>query len=199
MLVASRPVSGFTPSGRMATPTCVSRPKRVHARALRLAPSRPQAPTTRLPAPPLGRLHGERAIPMASTFQLTRSTRLPDAPEDAPGPAACDQAGPTSERDALWRYSGDLRAIAGPFRDPVADVRGRRDGGHRPGRTVVHGVFSDPEMPAAGMRQHDTHVVRGVVSRRSLGDATGAYRPAPEPDQPACDQAKDVEMEEETS
>ena len=28
------------------------------------------------PAPPLGRLHGERAIPMVSTFQLTRSTRL---------------------------------------------------------------------------------------------------------------------------
>jgi hypothetical protein len=83
LLVAWRPVSGFTFSGRMATLTCVSRPKRVHARALRLTPSPPQASTARSPAPPLGRLHGERAIPMVSTFQLTRSTRLPDAPEDA--------------------------------------------------------------------------------------------------------------------
>src|SRR4051794_23444015 len=37
---------------------------------------RSQAPTARLPAPPLGQLHGERAISMVSTFQLTRSTRL---------------------------------------------------------------------------------------------------------------------------
>jgi hypothetical protein len=35
-----------------------------------------QAPAGRLPAPPLSRLHGERAISMVSTFQLTRSTRL---------------------------------------------------------------------------------------------------------------------------
>ena len=76
LLVAWRPVSGFTFSGRMATLTCVSRPNRVHARALRLTPSPSQASTARSPAPPLGRLHGERAIPMVSTFQLTRSTRL---------------------------------------------------------------------------------------------------------------------------
>ena len=44
--------------------------------ALRLASSPSQAPTGRLPAPPLSQLHGERAISMVSTFQLTRSTRL---------------------------------------------------------------------------------------------------------------------------
>ena len=42
-------------------------------------------------------------------------------------------------------------------------------------------------------------IVRGVVSRRALGDARGADRPAPQPDQPAGDQAEDVEMEEETT
>ena len=44
-----------------------------------------------------------------------------------------------------------------------------------------------------------TPAVRGVVSRRALGDARGADRAAPQPDQPACDQAEDVEMEEETT
>ena len=82
MLVAWRSMSGFTQSGRMATPTCVTRPNRVHAFALRLTPSPSQASTSRLPGTPLSRLHGERAIPMVSTFQLTRSTRLPDAPDE---------------------------------------------------------------------------------------------------------------------
>ncbi len=44
--------------------------------ALRLTSSRSQAPTVQLPAPPLSQLHGERAISMVSSFQLTRSTRL---------------------------------------------------------------------------------------------------------------------------
>jgi hypothetical protein len=44
--------------------------------ALRLTSSPSRASTTRLPAPPPSRLHGERAIAMVSTFHLTRSTRL---------------------------------------------------------------------------------------------------------------------------
>src|SRR5262249_48903043 len=44
--------------------------------ALRLTSSPSRAPTTRLPASPPSRLHGERAIAMVSTFHLTRSTRL---------------------------------------------------------------------------------------------------------------------------
>ena len=49
VLVASRPVSGFTSSGRMATPTCVTRPKRVHAFALRLTSLSSRAPHPRSP------------------------------------------------------------------------------------------------------------------------------------------------------
>ena len=41
--------------------------------------------------------------------------------------------------------------------------------------------------------------LRGMVSGRALGDAGGANRPAPQPDQPEGDQAEDVEMEEETT
>jgi len=44
--------------------------------ALRLTSSPSLAPTARLPASPPSQLHGERAIAMVSTFQLTRSTRL---------------------------------------------------------------------------------------------------------------------------
>ena len=44
--------------------------------ALRLTSPRSQASTGRLPITPLGRLHGERAIAMVSSFHLTRSTRL---------------------------------------------------------------------------------------------------------------------------
>ncbi len=44
--------------------------------ALRLTSPPSRAPTARSPEPPPGWLHGGRAIPMVSTFQLTRSTRL---------------------------------------------------------------------------------------------------------------------------
>src|SRR5262249_1913801 len=115
------------------------------------------------------------------------------------GPAARDQAGAVAERDARRGDPGVVRFVAGPFRDPVADVRGRRDGGARPGRAILHGVVPDPEVPAAGMRRQDPSDVRGVGSRRALGDADGAHRPAPEPDQSPGDQAEDVEMEEETT
>ena len=54
---------------------------------------------------------------------------------------------------------GDLCVVAGPFRGPITDVRGRRDGGAGPGRAVVHGLLSDPEMPAAGMHQPDSRDV----------------------------------------
>src|SRR5450759_4338774 len=119
--------------------------------------------------------------------------------EDAPGPQACDQAGAVAKRDPGGRDPGGLCVVAGPFRDPVSDVRGRRHGGRGPGPTVIHWLFPDPEMPPAGMRRQDARNARGVVSRVALGDATGADRPAPQSDQSACDQAKDVEMEEETS
>ena len=71
--------------------------------------------------------------------------------------------------------------------------------GARPGRAVVHGLLSDPEVPAAGVPERDASDVRGMVSGRALGDANGAHRPAPQPDQPSGDQAEDVEMEEETT
>jgi hypothetical protein len=56
------------------SPDSVTRPK--GSLALRLTSSPSQASTAGLPRSPLGRLHGERAIPMISTFQLTRSTKL---------------------------------------------------------------------------------------------------------------------------
>src|SRR6185437_14835554 len=43
---------------------------------------------------------------------------------DAPGSAARDRAGPVAERDARGGGPGDLCPAAGPFRDPLADVRG---------------------------------------------------------------------------
>ena len=75
MFVASRPISDFTPSGRMVTP------KRFHeaetgSLALRLTPLPSEAPSAGLLRHPLGQLHGERTISMISTFQLTRTIRL---------------------------------------------------------------------------------------------------------------------------
>ena len=76
VLVAWRPMSGFASSGRLATPGLrVSRGRTGFACAtadvVAFSGFDPGLPRT-----PLSRLHGERAIPMVSTFQLTRSTRL---------------------------------------------------------------------------------------------------------------------------
>src|ERR1039458_163834 len=60
-------------------------------------------------------------------------------------------------------------------------------------------MFSDPKVPTPGMRQLDAPVVRGLVSRRALGDATGENRATSQPHQSTGDQAQDVKMEEETS
>src|SRR5215204_5156289 len=121
--------------------------------------------------------------------------------EDPPGSTAGDQAGAPAERDARGGDPGDLRAVAGAFRDPVADVRGGRDGGARPGSVIVLGVLPGPEMSVAGVPEFDAPKLRGVVSGPALGDATGAHgrRGASEPDQSSGAQAKDVEMEEETT
>ena len=76
MLVTWRSISGFTSSGRLAAPRSGFHEAELDSLALRLTSWPSQAPTGRLPAPPLSQLHGERAISMVSTFQLTRSTRL---------------------------------------------------------------------------------------------------------------------------
>ena len=65
----------FHPSGRLTAPICCNEAA-MGSLALRLTPSPSQASTAWLPITPPSRLHGERAIPMVSTFQLTRSTRL---------------------------------------------------------------------------------------------------------------------------
>jgi len=60
---------------KVGHPHCsISRPK--GSLAPRLTSSRSRAPTTRSPQSPPSRLHGERAISMVSTFQLTRSIEL---------------------------------------------------------------------------------------------------------------------------
>jgi hypothetical protein len=74
LLVASRATSGFALSGRLTIPTDVTRPKGWIALRLTSSPSR--APTSGLPRSPPGRLHGERASAIVSTFQLARSTKL---------------------------------------------------------------------------------------------------------------------------
>jgi hypothetical protein len=76
VLVTSRSMAGFTLSGGMATLNGLTRPNQVHAFALRLTPLPHMASTDGSPRQPHDRLHGERAIAMVSTFQLTRSTRL---------------------------------------------------------------------------------------------------------------------------
>jgi len=60
----------------LATLTCVTRPNRVHAFALRLTPLPSEASTAGSLRQPLGRLHGERTTTMVSTFQLTRTVKL---------------------------------------------------------------------------------------------------------------------------
>ena len=63
-----------------------TRPNRVHAFALRLTSPPSQASHPGSPRRTLSRIHGERAIPMVSTFQLTRPARLglahPNEPND---------------------------------------------------------------------------------------------------------------------
>ena len=71
--------------------------------------------------------------------------------EDASGSPPGHQAGAVAERDAGGIDPGGLCRIAGPFRDPVADVRGGRDGRPGPGRLVVHRMFPGPEVSAARM------------------------------------------------
>ena len=85
-LVASRSASGFTPFGRLAALTSVTRPKQVHACALRLTSPSHWASHDRSPRHTPARLHGERAITMISTFQLIRPTRLTDAPKNSKNP-----------------------------------------------------------------------------------------------------------------
>src|SRR5262249_25517253 len=74
-LVASRMVSGFGTFGRLTTTDWCNEAE-TGSLALRLASSPSRSSTGRLPATPPSRLHGERAIAMVSTFQLTRSARL---------------------------------------------------------------------------------------------------------------------------
>ena len=66
---------GFRYSGTLATPIGVTRPNRVHLRygwRLCLPRLQPEDCSIRL----LGQLHGERALTMVSTFQLTKSARF---------------------------------------------------------------------------------------------------------------------------
>src|SRR5262249_17344367 len=74
-LVASRMVSGFGTFGRLTTTDWCNEAE-TGSLALRLASSPSRSSTGRLPATPPSRLHGERAIAMVSTLQLTRSARL---------------------------------------------------------------------------------------------------------------------------
>ena len=72
--VTTLSLSGFTRYGRLATPICLTRPNRVQC--LRLAPSPREAPHPGLLRRTLARLHVERAIHKASSFQLARPAKL---------------------------------------------------------------------------------------------------------------------------
>ena len=120
--------------------------------------------------------------------------------EDPPRPAAGDQAGAPAERDAGGGDPGDLRAVAGPFRDPGADVRGGGDGGAGPGSVVVPGCF---QILKCRLPECDSSTPGD--SRSGIGGCCGrCSKSGPttrcaEPDQSPGDQAKDVEIEEETT
>jgi hypothetical protein len=75
VLVASRPVSGFITFGRLATLRFLHEAES-GSLALRLTSSSHGASAAGSPRQPPDRLHGERAITMISTFQLTQPTRL---------------------------------------------------------------------------------------------------------------------------
>jgi hypothetical protein len=76
LLVASRHVWASPSPVGWPPGMSVTRPDRVHAEALRLTPLPQGAPTAGLLQTSPRWLHGERALTMASTFQLTRSARL---------------------------------------------------------------------------------------------------------------------------
>ena len=76
LLVTSRHVLASPVSEGWPPRNSLTRPNRVHAYALRLTPLHQEASTSELLLPPLPQLHGERALTMVSTFQLTRSARL---------------------------------------------------------------------------------------------------------------------------
>jgi len=69
VFVAARSISGFTLFGGLATPTLCHEAE-TGSLALRLTPSPSEASSAGLLRRPLGQLHGERTISMASTFQL---------------------------------------------------------------------------------------------------------------------------------
>ena len=74
LLVASRYDAGFT-SGRLATPNLRNEAE-TGSLALRLTSSPSGASAPRITPCTPGQLHGERAISMSSSFQLTRTIRL---------------------------------------------------------------------------------------------------------------------------
>ena len=47
----------------------------------------------------------------------------------------------------------EIYAVAGAFRDSVADVSGSRDGVSRPRSAIVHRLFPDTQVPVAGVQQ----------------------------------------------
>jgi hypothetical protein len=75
-LVASRPMSGFARFGRLTTLMERFHEAELGSLTLRLTSSLPRVPATGSPPPPPSQLHGERAIAMVSSFQLTRPIRL---------------------------------------------------------------------------------------------------------------------------
>src|SRR5271154_5628089 len=119
--------------------------------------------------------------------------------EDAPGPQTRQQAGPVEERDASGSDPGTICVIDRSFRDPIADVRVRRDDGARPGSAVILWMLPDPEMPTAGMLRRVPREVPAVVRRRALGDAAGTNGAATQPNQSASHQASAIEVEDEAT
>ena len=76
LLVASHRVLASPYSARLAIPDELNEAESVHAIALRLTPLHQSASTAGLLQTPPHLLHGERALTMVHTFQLTRSARL---------------------------------------------------------------------------------------------------------------------------
>ena len=70
---------------------------------------------------------------------------------------------------------GGLCRIAGPFRDPVADVRGSRDGRPGPGRLSFTGCFQVLKCRLPECQAKTPAELRTLVRRLALGDAGGAH------------------------